>query len=179
MTNIMICGDCGNKILTQTIVSACQQYGGVLTADGSHIIADTETPAFLVLSMNALSSADCKGLLIFGEALCQVSSDVRIENVIPIADSENKDVLRLLQKTGKAVIGCSMCGKDTITLSERDESGCLVCVRRTLHTLSGQTIDPCEIHLMVKCDIPVFPVLAAGCVLLLSGVPYENGYILA
>ena len=178
MKSIVICGDSGDGILTHTIISACEHYGGVLTADGGMIRPKGKEPDFLVRNVDTLSAVDGKGILVLGERLCPVPPDVQIGNVITIVDSNNQGALHLLKRTGKTVIGCSMSDRDTMTLSERNESGCLVCVRRTLTTWDGQTIEPCEIPVSVGEEIPVFAVLAACGVLLLCDIPCEEGYIM-
>lgn len=178
MKSIVIFGDSGDAILTHTIISACEHYGGVLTADGVMMCPSGKAYDFWVRNVHTLSAVDGKGILVLGERICPVPPDVQIGDVMPITDSNNREALHLLQRTGKTVIGCSMSDKDTMTLSERNESGCLVCVRRTLTTLNGQTIEPCEIPVSVGEAIPVFAVLAACSVLLLCDIPCEEGYVM-
>ena len=162
MKSIVICGDSGDGILTHTIISACEHYGGVLTADSGMICPEGKEPDFLVRNVDTLSAVDGKGILVLGERLCPVPTDIQIGDVITIVDSNNEAAL----------------DRDTMTLSERHESGCLVCVRRTLTTWDGQTIEPCEIPVSVGEERPVFAVLAACSVLLLCDIPYEEGYIM-
>lgn len=176
MHHVIVCGDCGERQLTKMLVSACTHYGGVVAANGGYILQTAKEPAFLLLSVNSLKALDCSGLLILGEALCQVPAAVRMKNVLSIADSTNRDAVKFLQGTGKAMIGCSMSDKDTVTLSERNETGGLFCLQRTVTTLGGRVIDPCEIAVSAEAAVPVFPLLAACCVLLLCDVPYQDGY---
>ena len=182
MYPIIISGDGNDSILHRIMTGVCRRYGGVL-AVGDGRIQQTGTargsqPQFLVATINSLSAADCEGVLIVDKALCQASPQISVQRVRVVANSQQTDVLRFLQSMGQPVIGCSMSDKDTVTVSERSENGALVCIRRTLITLGGHVIEPCEVPAEVSAEVPVFPLLAACTALLLCEVPYEQGYCL-
>ncbi len=179
MHHIIICGDCGDRELTKTIRSACRHYGGTISFDGERIEQDAEDPAFMVLNVNALTEIRCSGLLIFGEALCQVSPKLKIGEAKVIFDGGNAGAVRLLSETGKPVIGCSLSGRDTVSFSSMTENSGLVSIQRTLTTLGGQIIEPSEICVRYHQGGISFPILASCCALLLCDIPYEDGYILS
>ena len=176
MYPVIICGDCGDRTLTATLQQTCQRYGGILTADGGHIRQSTAEPTFLLMNVNTLSEVNSSGLVIFGEALCQVPPTLSLQKSVAITDTDNTDAVRLLRGTDSQVIGCSMSGRDTITLSGRNDNRALVCLLRTVTTLGGRCIEPCEVPVAVDASTPIYPLLAACCVLLLCDVPHQHGY---
>ncbi len=176
MKNVIICGDHSDRILTKTIVSACANYGGALVLDGTRIFETSASSEFVILGVNSLSGISCGGVFVMGEALCQLPPEISLGGVIPVVDTDNTDALAFLRGSRKPVVGCSMSGRDTVNLTCVSGSKKLVGVQRSITTLGGKVIEPCEICLYTDNDLPVFPVLAAFCVLLLSDVPFENGY---
>lgn len=178
MKTIVICGDCGTRELTETIIRGCSKQGGALVLDGTSLYETCSSPAFCVMSVNSLSELHCSGLLVLGRALCQVRPDLRLGNMLSVTESDNENALSLLRQSGSPVIGCSMSGCDTLTLSCLDENGALVSLQRSVCTLGGTLIEPCEIKLRLSKETALFPLLAACAVLLLSDIPCEKGYSL-
>ena len=176
MKNIIICGDHSDRILTKTIVSACANYGGALVLDGTKIFQTSASPDFVIISVNSLSGINCGGIFVTGEALCQLPPEISLGDVIPVVDTDNTDALSFLRGCRNPVVGCSMSGRDTVDLTCVSGSKKLVGIQRSITTLGGNVIEPCEICLYTDTELPVFPMLAAFCVLLLSDVPFENGY---
>ncbi len=176
MNQVIICGDCGDRELTAAVVRACCRYGGAFVCDGTSVYETGKAPEFCIVSVNSLSEVSCGGVLIFGQALCQLRPHLPIGNVIPMADSGNSEALSLLCSIGKPVIGCSMSGSDTLSLSCRRDGEGLVCLQRCLRTVSGRLLEPCEFSFSAPPAIPIFPLLAACGVLLLFDIPFEQGY---
>ena len=178
MNNIVICGDCGQRALTKAIVRGCTRQGGALVLDGTSLYETCPSPDFCVMSVNSLSELHCRGLLVLGRALCQVRPDLSLGKLLSVIESDNANALSVLQQSGSPVIGCSMSPQDTLTLSCREEDTALVSLQRSVHTLSGALIEPCEIKLHLSRPTELFPLLAACASLLLWDVPFEDGYFL-
>jgi len=179
MNTIMICGDCGERILTKTIVRSCSHYGNVMTINGGSVNCLSGHPDFLIISMNAVCDIDCEGILVFGEALCQVPETVCIKKVCAVTDQENTDALSVIRQSGIPAVGCSMSGKASVSLSCFNGMSGLLSVQRKLLTIGKRVIEPCEIRLTANNPIEVYSALAAGCILLLCDIPYTTGYILS
>ena len=176
MKKIIVCGDFGEKLLTKTIVNACNNYGGALVCEEGKIAETASEAEFLVLSVNKLTQVSCKGVVVFGDAPFSMSSGLRLEGVTAIADTGSADAMNILSRTGAPVIGCSCSGRDTLTLSCRNGDHTIICLQRSLRTLSGKIIEPCETDAFCPEDIPLYPVLAACCVLMLNDIPTDAGY---
>lgn len=176
MKNVIICGDCGDRLLTKSIISACKNHGGALVLNGGDIYQTSDGAEFLVVCVNSLTEADCSAVLVMGEALCQIPPALSLNGVTAVSESSNTDALKILSRTGVPVVGCSSSVMDTMTLSCISGNYMMISLQRPLSALSGKIIEPCEI--IVRCNEgqQLYPALAACCTLLLCGVPYENGY---
>lgn len=85
-------------------------------------------------------------------------------------------VSRFLQGTGTAAVACGTSPRDTLSLASIDANSALVSLQRCVTTLDGRMIEPGEILVSLLRPRSPHEVLAAVSVLLLSGVPWENGY---
>ena len=175
MHNIVIYGDGGKRILTKTIVGTCTNYGGALVIGENNICQTEKDPEFTIICTNDASSIDCPGVLVMGNCFLRNSPAVKTENMTIVADSTNDALLPFLKKISGTVIGCSMSPCDTVSLSCNDDSR-IVSIRRCITALDGTVTEPCEVIVRSEKEIPVYPVLAASCVLLLCGVGYDDGY---
>ena len=86
-----------------------------------------------------------------------------------IADTQSPQVIHGLMPFKNTVIGCSASPKDTLTLACRSRDKLVACLRRTISTLSGLTVEPCEMSVIADEAVPLFAALAACAVLLLNG----------
>lgn len=178
MKKIIICGDCGSRKLTKAIIKACTKTGGAFVCDGARIYETGKNAEYLVVSTCTLTDISCEsGIIVFGKALCQVHPDIDIGNMIPVIDTENTDARKLLHKSGKAVVGCSMSGRDTISVSGiMSFPSKLISLQRSVRGTDGEIIEPHEFSVKMSEEMPIFPMLAACSVLLLSGNNSERGY---
>ena len=176
MKKIFVSGD-ENGVLTDTIVSACTNYGGALVIDKNRIYETGKVPSFMLLRVGAPLKIDCGGILVAGDGFSGGISPINSQGIITVADSDNTDALPFLKDLNGTVIGCSMSPCDTVSLSCNKDSH-IVSVRRCITTPDGLFIEPCEISVDCKKNIPVYPLLAACCVLLLCGVPCDKGYVI-
>lgn len=176
MKKIIICGDCGERVLTRTIISACKNHGGALVIDSGRITQTASVTKFLVMCVNTLTEVNCRAVLVMGEALCQIPPALSLNGVTAVSESCNTDALKILGRTGVPVAGCSSSERDTLTLSCISGSHMILSLQRPLCTLSGRIIEPCEIKIHCGETQPLYPALAACCCLLLCDIPPENGY---
>ena len=177
MKKVIILGDDSRGLLTRTVVSACTAYGGALVIDSSGLYETSEKPDFMVLCREHISGIGCNGVIVFGEGDRGCCPDLKASGCIAVADSGCRRILSSLIESGITVIGCSSSGRDTLTLSCRSAGRVILSLQRTVRTASGKVIDPSEIEVRCPEEIPLYPVCAAACVLLLNDVPYEKGYL--
>ncbi len=178
MNRIIICGD-EDGTLTKTVVYACARYGGAFVCDGDSVYQTKDDPAFTVITRSSLSYADFGGVIVFGDTPVLSSMKIGVSGAVAVTDSGNKSVLTTLSGTASEVIGCSMSEWDTVSLSSCEDGEWVVSLRRSIRSPDESITDPCEIAVRGDRGLPLYSVMAACCVLLLCGVPHENGYLLA
>lgn len=178
MKKIVICGDCGSKVLTRTVIRACSSCGGAFVCDGAKIYETKQNPKFLIVTTYTLTDIRCgSGIMVFGKALCRVRTSISMGTMIPIVDTSNAEALTILKGSGSSVVGCSMSGHDTISVSGiKNFPTKLISLQRSVKTVDGNIIEPHEFSVKLSREIPVYPLLAACSVLLLSGEPSIDGY---
>lgn len=176
MKNVIILGDSSKGELTGTIVGACSRYGGALVTGSKGVLQTGSEPAFCIICADRVQELDCTGVLVFGESFRTEGTEYIRGPLTAVTDSSNADALSVLRRSDAPVIGCSMCGYDTLSLSCTAGSSMLVCLQRSITTLSGRVIEPCEIRLRTARRDSFYSLLAACAVLLLHDVPADNGY---
>ena len=178
MKKVIICGDCGSRAVTRAVIRACSESGGAFVCDGAKIYETCPDPKFLIITACTLTDISCNdGIIVFGKALCQIRPDIKIGTMIPVVDTSNIDALTLLKGSNACVVGCSMSGHDTISVSGiKDFPSKLISLQRNVRPIDGETIEPHEFTVRLSREIPVYPLLASCSVLLLSGEPSGNGY---
>lgn len=84
--------------------------------------------------------------------------------------------LKSIAMSDCTAITCGTSPLDTLSIASCEEGNVLVSLQRELKTLTGDVIEPCDIRIKTDEPVRIYPTLAACAVLLLSDVPYENGY---
>ncbi len=90
--------------------------------------------------------------------------------------SSCKNILASMANGDCIGISCGTGPLDTLSVASCNEGRMLISVQREIKTLSGNIIEPCEIIVKTERLPHIYPTLAACAALLISGVPYENGY---
>lgn len=176
MIKVVICGDCGEKALTRTVVSACSAYGGAVVIDGDRIYQTCEEPKYLIFVMCTLADLYLPGsIVVFGKALMQIKENLNLKDTICVLDSDNSDAAAMVGASGAKAIGCSMSWHDTLSISGfSDENTALVSLRRSIETADGTT-EPHDFIVRTEKNLPVYPILAASAVLLASKTENQTG----
>ncbi len=179
MIKIIVCGDCGSRAVTKSILRVCKAYGGALVCDSGQIYETESNPKFLLISANALTDICCeKAIVVLGKALCQIQPDMNIGNTSVVVDTGNQDGIHLLSGKKVSVIGCSMSGHDTLNASGINSfPNKMVSLQRNIQTVSGEIIEPHEFKVTLKEELTLYPLLSACAVLLLSGENSDSGYV--
>ena len=167
MKNIIICGDSRDRRLTDAVISACKDMGGVFVNDGESIYSDSESPDICITCTESFKLIDTGGIVIFGNGFAEPDGKCTVKGAVCITDSSNKAALKILAGSECYVIGCSMSGRDTLSISCITDEYMLVSLQRNIRTLDGDIAEPCEIKMAVDGNIPPFTVLAVCAVLLL------------
>lgn len=178
MKNIIICGDCGSKMLTRSIVRACAVNGGAFVSDNSRIYETSDNPSFLIVSCDNISEIKCKsGIIVFGKMLDRFKSDIKIGNLIPIIDTANVKALNIVKNSKTVAIGCSMSEYATISISALTGFPTkMITLQRTIKTINKEIIEPHDFLVKLSEETAIYPLLASCSVLLLSGISTVEGY---
>ena len=163
MQNIVICGDVGERKLTETIIKVCEMNGGVLVCDRGEFYETCENPRFFIVT--DAEKICCQSIVVLGEDI----KNIQIKNEFAvIVEGENVRGLEILRKQGcRNVLTCSMNGRATLSMSSI-YSEKVVSLQRGLKTLDGRITEPCEFK--IDCDEDeIYPVLAVGGIMILSG----------
>ena len=177
MHNVVICGDCGKKFLTRTIVNACSAYGGATVVDGDKIYSCGNGQRYTIFCMTTLSDLYLPdAIIVLGKALLQIRSDLSSNECVCILDSGVKSAVNFAAKTGFKAIGCSLGEHDTFGVSGySDENTVLVSLRRNLQRSDGTFLEPMDFRVTTEENCPAYPIMAASAILLMSGISPENG----
>ncbi|MGN1458412.1 MAG: hypothetical protein ACI4XP_10775 [Acutalibacteraceae bacterium] len=177
MKKIVICGDCGSESLTRAIISACKNNGGVAVVSENGISETNDNPYFLIVKLQNPYEINCKnGIIVFGKAVGN-KTKIKTEKTVALLDTANTNALSIVRGSGCAVIGCSMSGHDTISVSGLAGFPTkMISLQRTIRTLDGDIIEPHDFRVRLKEEISVYPLLAGCGVLLLSGISSADGY---
>ena len=164
MHNIVICGDVGERRLTETIINVCSKNGGVLVCDKGKFYETCENPRFFIVT--DVAESFCQSIVVLGEDV----GDIEIKNEFAvIVEGENMRSLEILKNQGcKNVLTCSMNGKATLNISSVYPQK-IINLQRNIKTLDGKMTEPCEFKISCEED-EIYPVLAAGGIMVLSGL---------
>lgn len=178
MKKIVICGDCGSKSLTRAIISACKNNGGAAVVSGNGIFETNDNPSFLIAELHNPYEINCKnGIIVFGKAVDENKTKINAEKTVALLDTANTNALNIVRDSGSVVIGCSMSGHDTISVSGLAGFPTkMISLQRTIRTLDGDIIEPHDFQVRLTEEIPVYPLLAGCGVLLLGGIGSADGY---
>ena len=163
MQNIVICGDVGERELTETIIKLCEMNGGAIVSDRGRVYETNENPKFLIVT--DIKKINCKSIVILGEDV----EDIEIKNEFAvIVEGENIRGLEILKNQGcKNVLTCSMNGRATLSMSSVYPEK-VISLQRGIRTIDGKVTEPCEFK--TDCDgEEIYPILAAGAVMILVG----------
>ncbi len=91
-------------------------------------------------------------------------------------DGENSRVSAFLQGAGGRGVDFGTSPRATVSLASMTEGSATVSVQRNVVLASRRVLEPCEIPVTLAAAMSPRQVLAAVSVLLLAGVPWEQGY---
>ena len=163
MHNIVICGDVGERRLTETIINVCSKNGGVLVCDRGKFYQTNENPRFFIVT--DVAESFCQSIVVLGEDV----GDIEIKNEFAvIVEGENMRGLEILKNQGcRNVLTCSTNSRATLSMSSMYPEK-IVSLQRAVKTLDSKMIEPCEFKISCGED-EIYPVLATGGIMILSG----------
>lgn len=97
---------------------------------------------------------------------------------VVIVDSGDCEALTALSGLSLAAITCGTSASDTLSLSSMTADTAAVSLQRTVKTLGGTVIEPCEIPVTITRPISNRCLLLSCALLILLGVDCSKGYFL-
>lgn len=89
-------------------------------------------------------------------------------NAVCVVNSCSKNNIEYICKSGMNAVTCGLSDKDTFTISGISEEQAAVSLQRTLKTVSGKTIQPCEYVFNLTKPLPRYDIMDLAAVLVLS-----------
>ena len=116
------------------------------------------------------------GLLIAARPLVHAAPPSLSPGIVALMEGSNRRAAAMLSATGNAAVCCGMSGRDTVTLSSLRDDAALVCLQRTVTTLSGGAVEPCEIPVRLSRRRHKRDILFAAAALILGDCPTDEGF---
>ncbi len=172
MQNVIISGDVGERILTETVIKACARNGGAFVIDGKRVYETESEPKFCVVT--DVERISCSCIVILGDDVKNTAFDE--DDITVIVNSENMKALEILKYQGcKNVITCSLNVRASMNISGIYPQK-IVSLQRTVE-FNGKDIEPCEFEI-VSDETDIYSLLAASAVMLLSGEDIREKYFI-
>lgn len=176
MVPLVLLGSLSDKRAGQALKELFSQRVSFLHICGSRLDLCGTSPDFLIYETDTLEHFPVSsGILICKEplrqsgfSLCHVERPECYQNMIGILSSEDTAGAQLFQQMKLTTITCGLSGKDSLTLSSITNDSAVVCLQRTIRSLSGQEIDPGEIPVVIDRPIDRYSLLLTVAVALLS-----------
>jgi hypothetical protein len=184
MMTVMLCGGDEDDVVSNAVVRALTEYGGVQYFTGKELAVRPEgkAPRFLLYNYASLPRhAGISGILVFKNSFEEhwehnPHARLSASGLVPVLDAQNHKAAAVLKGTGKIAITCGMAARDTLSIASLEDNGAVVSLQRQLLTVTGELLEPHDFKIYLKQRLAVYPLLASCAVLLLAGVPSAEGY---
>ncbi len=176
---IFTCGKISDRSIRQVLPDALAGYGGVQYFNGTELFClGAQPPRFLVYEWENLPQEACtKGILLFKNSFSPLPGHCLPRELFPIFEARNTAASSFLRGTGVVAITCGTSPRDTLSLSSLDDNSAMVSLQRCITTLDGYVVEPGDISVSLQHSRSPHQILAAVSVLLLAGIPWEDGYV--
>lgn len=179
MTNIILCGDPGEKSITQALLAALSLYGGVRFFSADKLAEGGVSAEFLLCECPSVPKIElARGILLLKNSLRPQQTPVLLpDGFCCVLEARNHDGADLLKGTGAVVVACGMGAKDTLSVAGLERTGATLSLQRNLVTLDGKILEPHDFNVTFSEQRSPYQALLVSAVLLLAGVDSQNGYI--
>lgn len=176
MTTVIVCGALKDSHVTQSVKQALRAYGGVQSFDGSRIDS-AERFSFLLYECENVPVIQMeKGILVFKNSFEPKGEYSIPGGIISVLDSQNMHAAAALSGTGRPAISCGTSARETLSTASIGYNAAVVSLQRDIKTINDDVLEPQDFKVEQSGEAGAYPLLAACAVLLLSGVPFAEGY---
>lgn len=177
MTTVVLCGEREETGIRRVLFRALSAYGGVQCFDGRRLQKSGDNPAFLLYESPHIPKAEnMNGILVFKNRFYLQEKEKAQEGFFPVLDARNMAAAAAIKGTGAIAITCGASPRDTFSMASLRDDSAVVSLQRDLNDLSGVTIEPHDVPLRLQGRAELYPLLASCAVLLLAGIPSQDGY---
>jgi len=153
-----------------SVVNLLSSFGAI-HIDGRKITNFESANNFLIISAHDTIEINVQsGIAVFFKTPEKLSCQKIPKGFIGIAEHDDKVALGLLMQNKIETATCGFSSYDTITVSSITEDSAMIGVQRSVKTLKGNIIEPCEFPIKYKKDILRNSLLTAYGILLISGL---------
>jgi hypothetical protein len=180
MTNIILCGKKGDTALSNVLLPALAQYGSVQYCSAGSLKAyGTGETRFLVYDSEKIPHTQMEsGILLFKNSFQPASAVCLPKGFLCVFESQNSRAAEVLRGTGMTAVTCGMSSWDTLSIASIDYGSAALSLQRSIRTVDGVIIEPCEITVSLTASPSPRQILAVCLTLLLAGVDFADGYLI-
>lgn len=180
MKDIFLCGDPGEKSVTQALLTALSLYGGVRFFSPEKVSEGGVSAEFLLYECPSVPKIELpRGILLLKNGLRPQKEPVSLpDGFFCVLEAQNRQAADLLQGSGAVVVSCGTGAKDTLSIAGLESSGATISLQRNLSTLDGKVLEPHDFNVTFSVPRSPYQILFVSAALLLAGVDSQNGYII-
>lgn len=97
------------------------------------------------------------------------------ENSINIIDSQNEHAISYLNNRNETTVTCGVSNKNSLMMESLTQYKAIISLQRNIKT-SNELICPQGFKIELFNEIGIYPLLVTSAILLIAGIPSENGY---
>lgn len=125
-------------------------------------------PELIIVKSNTLKEINSPGIIVFQSDLV-ITEDLKIDgDAVCVINSSNKNNKEYICSNSLPTVTCGLSEKDTFTISGISEDQVAVSLQRTIKTLSGKMIEPCEFVINLANPVPRYDIMELTAILVLS-----------
>lgn len=98
-------------------------------------------------------------------------------NSINIIDSQNKNAMNYLNQKNEITVTCGVSNKSSLMIESLTSYNAILSLQRNIKT-QNELIYPQGFKIILINNIGIYPLLVTSAILLISGIPANNGYII-
>lgn len=180
MIPICIFGNDDDDILGNMIKTALSPYGEAVYCKGENQVSagKQRNCDFYITEWTKLPvSFESAGIAVFKKSFLSKHQLQLPAGWIVVMGSHDEKLKEYFCKTGQMVITCGTNATDTFSIASLNENQTAVSLQRTLKTLNGSILEPCEITMHLTQPYNPHKVLPVAAVLLLADIPWDSVFV--
>lgn len=145
VVNIVIMGNTDNTVLEKRLTEILGKKYSVLSFAQKSLDAVSDQPDFFICHTDSIHRVNLKNLILLFSCDGPLSQSLSLPpDCIAIVDSAYQQTIRWLSALSIRAITFGLRHKDTITTSSMADDSLVVSLQRSIHTLSGELLEPFE-----------------------------------